>query len=398
MRDLIPRDMIGMIVDPNRNMQSIIAGMLRTMTIQGRRIFKEIKKAHSSQEAWRQTGEKEPVDIIICDIHMKGTYDGIKLLEDFSRDPLRKFIPFIMTTAVADESMLPALIGSAREWGAHYLLVKPFARVTIEEKVRKVLEKMQSSEEQIYRKILEAPPLEAIATIAELEEKGFRAPKLSNIAGEKHLEAGEKEKAAERFEQAVSDSETVFLSALKNHASIQEELGNADEAVTALEKLDHLSPLDASRKIKIGELFLELGNEEKGREAFDQAVAFAKKNGNAPAVREKVELALTRKGLENPDIWTIKQNLNDLRACNDVALRLRKEGRFDRAEACYDFILSHHPNHPVVLFNKAMLFIAQKRHAEAIPALEAALVQDPKFEKAASALEQCRRSVQPPPA
>ena len=395
MREMNDNSLTGLVVDPNNNMQSIIAGMLRAMTQRGRRVFKEVRKTAGLQSAWALTNGEEKIDIVICDVDLSGRYDGIRFLRNCSSDPKRKNLPFIMMTGVATADTVPALVGSVREWGAHCLLVKPFAQTAMEDKVHRVISKIRSSEEMIYRKITDAPPEEAIATICRLEQKGFTGPKLCNIAGEKHLEAGEKKKAAERFERAVAESETAYLAALRNHASIQEELGNLDEALVALEKLDKLSPLDTERKVKLGELFFKSGMEEKGRAAFDQAVALARKSGNEKDVRTKVESILALARFEDPDMKTIRENLHDLKACNEVALRLRKEGKFDRAEACYDLVLSHHPNHPIVLHNKAVLFMSQERYRDAIPVLEEALAQAPRFEKARDALELCRKKLQP---
>lgn len=394
MRDINDDSLTGLVVEPNNNMQSIIAGMLRSMTQRGRRVFKEVKKTANLQTAWALTNGEEKIDMVICDVDLSERYDGIRFLRNCSRDPKRKNLPFIMMTGLATVDTVPALVGSVREWGAHCLLVKPFAQTSIEDKVQGVLKKIKSSEEIIYRKITDATPEEAIATISRLEEKGFAGPKLCNIAGEKHLEAGDKEKAAERFHRAVVESEAAYLSALRNHAAVQEELGNLDEALTSLEKLDKLSPLDTERKIKLGELFLQSGMEEKGRTALDQALALARKMGKEATVRTKVESILAVTKFEDPDIRTIKENLNDLKLCNEVALRLRKEGKFDRAEACYDFILSHHPNHPAVMYNKAVLFLGQERYQDAILVLENTLANTPGFKRAQDALELCRGKIQ----
>ena len=384
-------EITALIVDNNRNMQSILAGMLRSMAKQGRRIFGEVRKSTSLKSAFQELGDEPGVDLVLCDVDISGQYEGIQFLKNCFRDPKHKYLPFIMMTGNANAESLPALAAGIREWGAHYLLVKPFAQAVLAEKVDKTLEKMRSTRELIYRKVDSVPPREALDMIGKLELKGLSGPKLNNLAGEKHLELGENKKAVERFEKAVSESEALFLSALRNYANAQEELGNLEEAVGALEKLDVLSPLDVDRKLKLGDLFLQTGNSEKGMKALDQASALARKWGTEGEVREKIKEVLEKTKYEDPDIKTIRENLQDLKKCNEIALRLRKEGKYDRAEACYDFVLEHHPNQPLVLYNKAVLYMVRGRYEDASVILRLVLTENPQFAKATQALELCAK-------
>jgi len=385
--------MNALIVDNNSNMQSIVAGMLRSIAKRGHRMFREVRKSTSLKSALQALGEEDGVDLILCDVDVAGQYEGIQLLRNCHRDPKHKHLPFIMMTGNANAETLPALAGSIREWGAHCLLVKPFAQVVLEQKIDGLIELLRSPRELIYRKVDGEAPKEALDMIDKLELKGLRSPKLDNIAGEKHMELGEKERAAERFERAVSESEAMYLAALRNHAQVQEELGNLEEAAGSLEKLDMLSPLDLDRKLKLGNLHLQTGNEEKGMKVFDQASVLARKWGRDDEVKEKIKEALEKSSCQESDIKTIKENLHDLKACNDIALRLRKEGKYDRAEACYNFVLEHHPNHPLVLYNKAILYMARERYKEASEILHAILAEKPQFAKAKQALDLCSVSL-----
>ncbi len=388
--------LIGMVVDANGNMQSIIAGMLKSITRQGKRLVKEVKRAASIESAWNLTDGEEEIGFVICDVDMGEYLKGVDFLKRCSRDPLRRYLPFIMMSGNITPDTASPLAGSIREWGAECLILKPFAQVVLEEKVRYILDRFGSPEETVYRKLHGSPPEKALATIGMMEEKGFTSPKLDNIAGEKYMEKGEKEKAAERFERAVAESETAFLAALRNHAEAQEELGNTGKALEAIEKLDILSPYDFERKVKFSRLLVETGQEEKGREVLMQAVTLARKCGKEEAIRQKVDAILSF--IESDEYYKsiIKQNMHDLKKCNEIALGLRKDGKYDKAEKCYDFILSHHPNHPVVLYNKAVLFMAQQRYGDALPVLKAVLARSPQFPKAGEALISCMEKMGTP--
>ncbi len=386
--------MIALVVDPNTNMQSVVGGMLRSMMQKGKRIFSEVKKASNFSGAWTMTDPIEEIEVVVCEVDLAGRMEGIKFLKECRSNAQRKHLPFIMTTGSAADDIVPALIGATREWGAFCLLVKPFAQVVLEERVHGAINKARSSEEVIYRKIGSAPPQEALATIDRLEETGFSGAKLSNIAGEKHLEAGDMQKAAERFERAVAESEAAYLTALRNHATIQEEFGNHEEVIMALEKLDKLSPLDVDRKVKLGGLYLQMGQEEKGRGVLDRAIVLARRCGEEAAVKSKVDSILAVSDAEEPEFKKIRENPQDLKMCNEVALRLRKEGKYERAEACYDFILSYHPNHPSIMYNKAVLFVARERYRDAISILENVISQSPQFVKAVETLDLCRNKVE----
>lgn len=377
-----------LVVDNSSNMQSIVAGMLRSIVRQGRKLFREVRKSTSLPSSL-QILRKDGADFILCDVHPCDHYAGIELLKSCYNDRKLKHLPFIMMTGTANSEILPALAAGIKEWGAYCLLIKPFSQVVLEEKIDWMLTKLNSSETLIYRRLDDSPPREALSAIDQLEEKGFRAPKLHNIAGEKHLELGEDEKAAERFEKAVEESEATFLVALRNHAQVQEKLGNLEEAASTLEKLDMLSPFDVDRKLKLGSLFLQTGNQEKGLKVLDQASAVARKLGKEAEVKEKIKEVVKASKYEDNDIKTIRENLSDLKACNEIALRLRKEGKFERAEACYDFILEHHPNHPVVLYNKAALYMVQERYREAAAILSGIVAERP-FPKAEEALKTVR--------
>lgn len=382
-------EMSILVVDYNSNMQSIIGGMLRSIVRYGCKQFKEIKKSASLKSSLMILRGKERVDFILCDVDSYDHYAGLQLLKDCYHDPKLKHLPFIMMTGITSAEILPALAAGIKEWGAYCLLVKPFSQIALEKKIDWILAKLNSSEALIYKRLDNSPPKEALDVIGQLEEKGFRAPKLHNIAGEKHLELGENEQAAERFERAVEESEATFLVALRNHAQAQEKLGNLDEAANTLEKLDLLSPLDVDRKLKLGSLFLQTGNQEKAMKILDQASSIARKWGREVEIKEKIQEVLQAGKFEDSDIKMIRDNLNDLKACNEVALRLRKEGKFERAEACYDFILEHHPNHPVILYNKAAMYMVQERYKEAAVILSEIVAERP-FPKAQEALKTVR--------
>jgi tetratricopeptide (TPR) repeat protein len=188
----------------------------------------------------------------------------------------------------------------------------------------------------------------------------------------------------------MAEGEMAFLLALKNHARVQEELGNFNGSIEALQKLDMLSPIDVDRKIKLGELFLKTGNQEKASAVLEKALTLAREFKLELGVKERIKELLNESEKDDPDYRKVQENPHDLAACNEFALRLRKKGRFHKAEECYDFILTHHPNHPVVLYNKAVLYIVQERFEEAEEIL-AALAAEKPFAKALETLEMVRK-------
>jgi two-component system chemotaxis response regulator CheY len=80
------------------------------------------------------------VDFIITDINMP-VMNGFELLIAAKADEALKHIPVLMVTA---EARKEDIVRAAKEGAAGYI-VKPFTKVTLEEKVQKILQKIAAA-------------------------------------------------------------------------------------------------------------------------------------------------------------------------------------------------------------------------------------------------------------
>lgn len=77
---------------------------------------------------------REPVDLVISDLHMP-RLDGFGLLRAIRSHAQRKFLPVIMLTTENDE----AIRAQGREAGARAWMVKPFSAQSLTSVVQRVL-------------------------------------------------------------------------------------------------------------------------------------------------------------------------------------------------------------------------------------------------------------------
>jgi len=78
--------------------------------------------AASTEEALRVV-RSQPLDLIICDVHIEHDNDGFDVLAHFRREPQTAALPFILITGGYDAS----IIRRGMEHGANDFLVKPFS-------------------------------------------------------------------------------------------------------------------------------------------------------------------------------------------------------------------------------------------------------------------------------
>jgi two-component system chemotaxis response regulator CheY len=79
-------------------------------------------------------------DFVVSDINMPNM-NGFELLSQIRADPALKSLPVLMITAEARKED----IVMAAQSGASGYIVKPFTKATLEEKVTKILQKLQAA-------------------------------------------------------------------------------------------------------------------------------------------------------------------------------------------------------------------------------------------------------------
>ncbi len=126
-------EMKFLIVDDFSTMRSIVRGLLQEMG------------CHSADEAEDGTVAlsmlmKTPYDFVVTDINMPNM-NGFELLKAIKAEQTLRHIPVLMVTA---EARKEDMVLAAQSGAAGYL-VKPFTKAALEDKVRKILQKLAAT-------------------------------------------------------------------------------------------------------------------------------------------------------------------------------------------------------------------------------------------------------------
>ncbi len=90
----------------------------------------ETDQAQNGEDGLGKARQKPP-DLILCDLEMP-VMDGVETLAAIRRDPLLRYIPFILVTGVATAAQEQLMIRS----GANGILRKPFSFAELLEAVK----------------------------------------------------------------------------------------------------------------------------------------------------------------------------------------------------------------------------------------------------------------------
>ena len=122
-----------LIVDDFSTMRRVVRSLLKEMGCT------HAEEAEDGAVALRML-KSQPFDFVVCDINMPNM-DGFEFLKAAKADPVLQHIPVLMVTA---EARKEDIVRAAQSGAAGYI-VKPFTKVTLEEKVTKIVQKMAAA-------------------------------------------------------------------------------------------------------------------------------------------------------------------------------------------------------------------------------------------------------------
>lgn len=128
-----PTDLKFLIVDDFSTMRRIVRGLLKEMGCNNADEAEDGAIALNMLKVQR-------FDFVVSDINMPNM-NGFELLKAIKSDETLKHLPVLMVTAEARK----ADIVLAAQCGAAGYIVKPFTKVTLEEKVTKILQKLSAT-------------------------------------------------------------------------------------------------------------------------------------------------------------------------------------------------------------------------------------------------------------
>jgi two-component system chemotaxis response regulator CheY len=124
-------DMKFLVVDDFSTMRRIVRGLLKEMG------YNNCDEAEDGNDALNKLRASR-FDFVVSDINMPNM-NGFELLKAIRAEESLKHIPVLMVTAEAKKEDIVL----AAQSGANGYIVKPFTKATLEEKLLKIVQKMQ---------------------------------------------------------------------------------------------------------------------------------------------------------------------------------------------------------------------------------------------------------------
>ena len=202
------------------------------------------------------------------------------------------------------------------------------------------------------------------------------------MLGDAEKALGNMDAAREAYESASSNAE-LYLEPLRKLAELAESVGDSRSCLAYLEKLDRLSPLNAERKVSMGEIHLSMGNIDKAEELFEAAVAQVTRDAlsqigaisgrialiYADRSPERAELFL-RRALEAKGKYLTRE---DIKLFNQLGISLRQQGKWQSAIEEYRKALKVAPDDENLFYNMGMAYAEGKMFREARQSMVQAL-------------------------
>ncbi|WP_029458739.1 tetratricopeptide repeat protein [Solidesulfovibrio alcoholivorans] len=359
----------------NKNLRSTL---LRHLTIKDECVYNvaTVEGLHKEIKLLRAKSHKLLV-FIERELNGRNTSDLIRYLKsDFTNE---LFLVVLTTEVERDKLVL------LHELGADNIITKPISPDTLIEKIAFTVKPRGQLGELMDkgRQSLDmGNPLEAAKAAKQVLDLKPNSPSGLLLMGDALRAMGKRDDALRAYTQAEKGAK-LFLDPLKKIAELHREEGNTQEELKFLERLDKLSPLNVDRKVDIGAGYIKLGDADKAKLAFDQAVRIATKEA-LDAVSRVTQSIAVRCMESAPELSEqyLRQALNtrknmldrsDIETFNRLGLMLRRQGKWQDAIVEYRKALKISSNDGGLYYNIAMAYTEGRQYIEAYQYLDRAL-------------------------
>ncbi len=192
-----------------------------------------------------------------------------------------------------------------------------------------------------------------------------------------------REEALSAYTKAERNSNH-YLEPLQRIVKIHTEDGNFHGVLKYLKKLDTLSPLNCTRKIKIGEIHFSQGDQGTAQEYFDNAITSAKEEALAVVGEMTLDIAemvakhdpklaikYYRKSL---DFVKSSKNQMAMTVYNRLGISLRKQGMWAESVEAYAEAASFAPNDENIQYNMGLAYAEGESFAKSATCMVNAMV------------------------
>jgi len=370
---------------------ALVASTLKELAIPGRHltVIPDTVKTLKVIAETLETGKK-PVLLIERVLHPVG--DTSFLVRQYKDSYPEMRVMVMTTTADKDRVML------LHEAGADNFLLKPLSSVDLCDRmadtlrppspIRQLLDKARSLVSKnignealkLTQKVLEIKPDSAAGYV---------------VLGDSLRISGNNDTAKLAYERACKYSGD-YLEPLQRLADLAKEADDKEAQLDYLKRMDVISPLNAQRKMEIGELLVALGNTESATQIFDTAVSRAYKDAidHVAAMAQKIAITLqdsdpvqAEKYLRQClDLKGKNLTVDDLATFNQLGISLRKQGRWQDAIVEYKRALGIAPKAEGLLYNMGMAYAEGGDFETAITCMQKALSINPNLPRTGAVL------------
>ena len=337
---------------------------------------------------------------VICDVEME-PMGGRELLQLCMKDEILRHMSFVMMTREPDIG----LVSELGELGAMNILTKPLTLDKFSHSIRNLVARVQS-EEHIHLKeverLLESEKYGDALTLIKNAESKYTNLKWTILRGKAHLGLHEIQLAKNDFELAETGAHIASIIALKHMVEVYEASGDTKKAIDSLSKLTLKSPNNVDRRLKLVELFIEDNRPGEAKAALD---SLEREKRIVGETKTKVADLLESAGFDteatNMRLQMVDNSLDDFVFCNDVAIGLRRQNRYEAADDIYRKIIEGHPKEALLWFNRGVNLSAWGSAEnndfllrDAIDHFRTALKLDPDLSEAHRAIQQLKFDLQ----
>ena len=358
---------------------ALLGAMIKDLAISQGRLLTVIPDTAKTLKIISETFEAERKPVLLIERVLNAVGDTSFLIRQFKDSFPEIRVIVLTTTADKDRVML------LHEAGADNFILKPVSSNDLLDKmadtlrpptpVRQLLDKARtfvsrnfgSEALQLTRKVLEIKPDSAAGYV---------------VLGDSLRISGDNAKARLAYERACKYSGD-YLEPLQRLADLAKEAGDNEARLDYLKRMDAISPLNAQRKVEIGELLVALGNTESATQIFDTAVTRAYRDAidQVAAMAQKIAVSLqdsdpvqAEKYLRQClDMKGEHLSVDDLATFNQLGISLRKQGRWQDAITEYKRALKIAPKAEGLFYNMGMAYAEGGDFETAIICMQKAL-------------------------
>ena len=370
---------------------ALLSNTLKDLALQGR-LLTIINDTVKTLKIISETFEAEKKPVLLIERVLNTVGDTSFLIRQFKDSYPEMRVIVMSTTADKDRIML------MHEAGADNFVFKPLSSIELMDKmadtlrppspIRQLLDKARSfvarnignEALKLTQKVLEIKPDSAAGYV---------------VLGDSLRISGNLDKAKLAYERACKYSGD-YLEPLQRLADLAKDAGDKEAQLDYLKRMDAISPLNAQRKVEIGELLVALGNTESATQIFDTAVTRAYRDAmdQVAAMAQKIAVSLqdsdpvqAEKYLRQClDLKGKNLTVDDLATFNQLGISLRKQGRWQDAIVEYKNALKIAPRAEGLFYNIGMAYTEGKDYESAIQNMQKALSINPELPKGSAVL------------